>query len=65
VGRGTTYASKGNWDKAIADFTEAIRLDPQCARAYGGRGFAYEQKGETSKAEADFAEAKRLGFKSQ
>ena len=29
---------EGNRDKAIADLTEAIRLDPECAEAYRGRG---------------------------
>jgi Flp pilus assembly protein TadD len=53
---------KGDFDKAIADYTEAIRLNPQCAEAHYGRGVAYEKKGEKAKAEADFAQAKKLGF---
>ena len=61
--RGSTYASKGDLDKAIADFSEVIRLDPNIAAAYHNRGLAYEKKGETAKAKADFAEAKRLGLK--
>ena len=27
--RGGTWSLKGEYDKAIADFTEAIRLDPK------------------------------------
>jgi len=53
---------KGDPDKAIADYTEAIRLNPKYATAYYGRGYAYGQKGETAKAEADFAQAKKLGY---
>jgi len=29
--RGDSYAEKGDYDKAIADYTEAIRLDPKYA----------------------------------
>ena len=50
-------------DKAIADYTETIRLDPELAVAYRGRGVAYEKKGDKAKAEADFAQAKKLGYR--
>jgi tetratricopeptide (TPR) repeat protein len=56
---------KDDFNKAIADFTEAIRLKPDCAEAYYCRGIAYAGKGENDKAEADYAEAKRLGYKPQ
>ena len=45
---------KGDYDKAIADFTEAIRLDPKDAKAYCNRGVAYGKKREYDKAVADF-----------
>ena len=35
--QGAAYILKGNSDKAIADFNEAIRLDPKLALAYRGR----------------------------
>jgi tetratricopeptide (TPR) repeat protein len=35
-----TYAAKGQFDRAIADFTEAIRLKPQYASTYYFRGRA-------------------------
>jgi tetratricopeptide (TPR) repeat protein len=41
-------------DQAIADCTEAIRSDPQCAVAYRHRGMAYSVKGDSDKAMADF-----------
>jgi len=50
----------GGYDKAIAHFTEAIRLDPKSADAYINRGSAYGKKGESDKAIADFTEAIRL-----
>jgi tetratricopeptide (TPR) repeat protein len=39
--RGLTYRDKGELDRAIADFNEAIRLDPKFALAYNNRGLAY------------------------
>ena len=47
-------------DAAIADFTEAIRINPNNARAYQSRGMAYEKKGETAKAKADIRKAEQL-----
>ena len=40
---------KGDYDKAIADYTEVIRLDPKDAKAYYGRGEAYGRKATTTR----------------
>src|SRR5437588_5235019 len=48
--RGVEYSRKSDLDRAIADFSEAIRLDPKDAATYNGRGLAYEAKGETDRA---------------
>lgn len=40
-GRGRAYEEKWEWDKAIADYNELIRLDPTDAGAYDRRGWAY------------------------
>jgi Flp pilus assembly protein TadD len=37
--RGFAYLKKGDNDRAIADFTQAIQLDPKDALAYGAAGF--------------------------
>ena len=37
-------------DKAIGDFNEAIRLDPNFAPAYDNRGIAYAKQGRLNKA---------------
>jgi tetratricopeptide (TPR) repeat protein len=51
---------KLNYDKAIADCTEAIRLDLQSAKAYRSRGFAWRENGEYEKAIVDFNKATGL-----
>ena len=42
------------------DYTEAIRIDPNCADAYCNRGRAYLTKGDLGNAIADCTEAIRL-----
>jgi tetratricopeptide (TPR) repeat protein len=42
--RGLSYAKKDEYDRAIADYTEAIRLDRGSAFWYSNRGSAYEKK---------------------
>jgi tetratricopeptide (TPR) repeat protein len=61
--RGLARYHKGELDEAIADYTEAIRLDPQLAYAYYGRGNAYYKKGDFDKAIADYTETIRFNPK--
>ena len=49
-----------DYDRAIADFTEAIRLDPKDDWAYYYRAQSWNAKGEYDKAIADLTEAIRL-----
>ena len=49
-----------DYDQLLADFTEAIRLDPKDAAAYYNRGTAYSHMGSYGLAVADFTEALRL-----
>ncbi len=58
--RGNDCLEKGEYDKAIGDCAQAIRLDPKDAGAYRGRGVAYGHNGEYEKAIADCSEAIRL-----
>ena len=43
--RGMATASKGDLDGAIADFSQAIALNPKYTTAYYGRGVAKAEKG--------------------
>jgi Flp pilus assembly protein TadD len=46
--------AEGDLDATIADYTEAIRLDPSDSTAYRHRGLAYEAKGDGEHASADY-----------
>jgi hypothetical protein len=48
------------YDKAIGDFTEAIRLEPNNTLAYFNRGLAYDNTGNYEKAVSDYTEAIRF-----
>ena len=60
---GSASYDKGEYDKAIADYSEAIRLNPKYTWAYINRGNAWQAKGEYDKAIADFNEVIRLNPK--
>ncbi len=62
LGRARFYARDDikNWTGAIADATEAIRLDPQNAGAYELRAHAKARSGDAHGAIADASEAIRL-----
>ncbi len=55
--RGTAYGSKGEYDRAIADYDQAIALNPKLVEPYNNRGNAYNAKGEYDRAIADFDQA--------
>jgi tetratricopeptide (TPR) repeat protein len=60
LNRGNVYDLINEYQKAIADYTEAIRLDPQNANAYNNRGLSYKNLEEYDQAIADVNEAIRL-----
>jgi tetratricopeptide (TPR) repeat protein len=61
--KGVEALGKKEYDKAIKDFTDAIRLDPKNAAAYRYRGHAHFKKKEYDRAIKDFTDAIRLGPK--
>jgi len=60
LANGKRLFDKENYDAAIQEFTEAIRLDPKDTWAYNGRGLAYLEKGNYTRAIADCTEAIKL-----
>jgi len=58
--RCAAHIEQGRHDKAIADCSQAIQLDPDDATAYHNRGLAHRKKGNTDQAIADHTEAIRL-----
>ncbi len=58
--RGEIQGHLREYDKALADFEEAIRRDPKQARFYSDRGAARSYKRQEDQAIADFNEAIRL-----
>jgi tetratricopeptide (TPR) repeat protein len=59
--RGQASEQKEEWDRAIADYTEAIRTDPNSAPGYNSRGRLYlYEKREYEKAVADFTNVVRI-----
>jgi tetratricopeptide (TPR) repeat protein len=58
--RGVAYGNNGDFDRAIADLNQAIRLNPDNARYFNRRGFAYTRKADHARAMADYNEAIRL-----
>ncbi len=58
--RGKVYYIIGQYQRAIEDCNEAIRLKPDFAAAYYNRGMAYDNLGQYQRAIADYNEVIRL-----
>ena len=60
---GNSYFNRGEWDKAIADYNQAIKLDSKYAEAHNNRGNTYFNKGDLNRAIADYNQAIRINPK--
>ena len=58
--RGNIWSAKGDHDRSIADYSEAMRLAPKVAVYYSNRGLSLRRKGDVYRAIADFDQAIRL-----
>lgn len=55
--QGNAYVEKGELDRAIAEFTEALQIEAAYAQAYCKRGLAHQKKGNLDGAIKDFDDA--------
>ena len=55
--RARNYDDQKDYERAIADYSEAIRFDPKFASAFFYRGMAYADVGNRDRAIADYSEA--------
>jgi tetratricopeptide (TPR) repeat protein len=60
IGRGIVHIATGDLDRAMADFEQAIRLQPALAAGLYWRGIAKRLKGDAAAGEADIAAAKKI-----
>ena len=60
VHRGECWLEKEEYDKAIADFDQAIRITPHDPNLFWRRGCAWGQKKEIETALKDYSESIRL-----
>ena len=59
---GLAHAEKGELERAIADYTQAIALKPDYADAYYKRSKAWLRLGEIEKAKADMKISSNIGI---
>jgi tetratricopeptide (TPR) repeat protein len=58
--RGNAYLEKQDYDNALADFSQAIKLDPNNTNGFDGRGLAYVAKNDYDRGIADFTKTIQL-----
>lgn len=60
IHRGIALWQKAEHDRALAEFSRALQIDPRNALAFQARGNTYSSKGEYERAVADYTDALRL-----
>ncbi len=58
--RGYAYLRDGDFDDAIADYNQALKVDPKIPESLFGRAVAYAGKGDMTSAERDIVAARQL-----
>jgi tetratricopeptide (TPR) repeat protein len=60
ITQGETYYRSGDYEKAVGEYSEAIKLNPAFVNAFIGRGKAYAALGKNDLAISDYAKAIQL-----
>ncbi|PAC26154.1 tetratricopeptide repeat protein, partial [Flectobacillus sp. BAB-3569] len=60
--RGNIKFQSAELEDAIKDFTEAVKIDAQFAKAYYGLGLAYQKLGNSDASCMNLKQANRLGY---
>jgi tetratricopeptide (TPR) repeat protein len=60
MSRGNAFAAKGDFDRALIDYDQAVAFNPENAGAHVDRGRALEKRKQRDQALRDYAEAIRL-----
>ena len=55
--RGETLRYMGEYDRALSDFNQAVRIEPDYAPALTGRGLTFERTGDLERAKSEFRTA--------
>jgi|GEM_PF-6871181 len=60
--RGLSYAKQGKHELAIADFNQAVRINPRDSRTFYNRGIFYSEQGNYKLARTDLEKAKQISL---
>jgi tetratricopeptide (TPR) repeat protein len=63
IDRGGVYLTKGEHDRAIAEFNKALETNPKDSGTYKNRGAAYMKKGQYDQAISDYTKALEINPK--
>ncbi|MDJ0596689.1 MAG: tetratricopeptide repeat-containing serine protease family protein [Pleurocapsa sp. MO_226.B13] len=58
--RGVLYAEQGEGELALADYNQALKINPNLASTYNNRGILYAEQGEGELALADYNQAIKI-----
>ena len=60
INRGNVLFEGSRFELAIMDYSEAIRVSPNCVEAYHNRGLVYRRIGQYDESDQDFSKVAEL-----